>query len=329
MEFVFLANTYSEHIRDSMEYEQDEIDSFYEQNSDSLDVISFRVMALEPQSFFEWEFETVEEFEEATEAATLDFDMLISSIIASVTSEEDFIEAARGYGEQYFDPDSTLRDAMGEMIDPTYAHWLQDSARVNGDMEMFGTPDGAVQFVMFLSRDDNSYLMTDMRQILMSKQQIFAEDFEEGEFDPEYITAVEEADMVLEERANMVLDEFIAAGATESALLDLMEHSDDWTEGGLYTGIARFFYQSQTAMAMRVVPEIENWLFDPVRQQGDHELIYTEAFGYHLIYFMGHGERFRDFIATDRKRSSDHEEWREALADLEAVRHWAFRFTEQ
>jgi len=125
---------------------------------------------------------------------------------------------------------------------------------------------------------------------------------------------------------------FIAGGATESLLIELTaEHSDDLADG-LYTEIARFSYQSRhmaDVRSIREVPEIEQWLFDGSRQIGDSELIYTEAFGYHLLYFTGYGERFSDFIAADRMRGRDHMAWLEGFEeDVGIVRHWALALTE-
>jgi len=164
-----------------------------------------------------------------------------------------------------------------------------------------------------------------MRQILISREQIDPAEFPEGEEDPGYIEVLEKAEAEARERAELVNSLFIAAGETENALLDLMEeHSDDTTTGGEYLNISKYSYQSTHFNSMKVVPEIEEWLFDESRVIGDSELIHTADFGYHLIYFLGSGESFFELIADDRMRTRDHNEWLDGLTPGVPVRHTAF-----
>ena len=153
-----------------------------------------------------------------------------------------------------------------------------------------------------------------MRQILISREYVNPTDFPEGEEDPGYISALEHADNALHERGELVYALFNSMGRTEQALLDLMEdHSDDTTEGGYYSNITKIHYQSPFIQTMRVVPELEDWFFTEGRTTGDSESIYTEAFGYHLVYFTGEGDIFFELIADDRLRTRDHNEWLENL----------------
>jgi hypothetical protein len=157
------------------------------------------------------------------------------------------------------------------------------------------------------------------------RESVDPEEFIFGEDDPDYIAALALADHVAMERAETALAIFIAGGETEEALIGLMEdHSDDNTEGGYYTNISKYPYQTAHVSAMKVVPEIEEWLFDDARVIGDSELVRTEAFGYHLLYFTGFGERFSDIIAEDMLRTQEHNAWRDNLADVIPVKHRAF-----
>jgi len=135
---------------------------------------------------------------------------------------------------------------------------------------------------------------------------------------------VEQAEAEVHERAEFVFSLFEAMGRNEQALLDLMsEHSDDSTIGGFYDNIAKMQYQSSHFQAMRVVSELEDWLFDN-RTVGDSELIYTADFGYHIVYFTGEGDVFSELMAKDRMRTRDLDEWMEGLHRGEPKKHAAF-----
>ena len=101
----------------------------------------------------------------------------------------------------------------------------------------------------------------------------------------------------------------------------MADYPDDTTEGGFYDKI------SKSASQNKMVPEIEDWLFADGRQYGDYELIRTEDYGYHLVFFMGYGERLCDFLADSGMRTRDYNAWKESLAPVEATKRWAFTLT--
>jgi len=124
------------------------------------------------------------------------------------------------------------------------ADWLLDETRQYGDVTTIET-DLGIDILLFVSRDDNNYHTVGMRQILILREQIDPEDFPLHETDQMYIQALEEAANEAHERAELVNSLFLAAGATEDALINLMdEHSDDTTPGGYYSNISKFPYQS-------------------------------------------------------------------------------------
>jgi len=206
--------------------------------------------------------------------------------------------------------------------------------------------DSGSYIVFFVNRDNNQYRMTEMRQILFLRDSISEEMFHnhddghghtDDDFDEAaYIEARESADAEVRRHAETVVRMFIEGGATEAVLLELMaEFSDDPTEGGFYDLI------SKNAANRKMVPEIEAWLFAPGRKAGDYELIRTEAYGYHFVYFVGHGERYCDYLALEGLRDSygstlvtgmrdrDYAVWTDRLKPAEAVKQWAFMFVQK
>jgi len=325
LEFVFTAEAYGDHVRESFVYDRAQLDAKYASNKDDFDVFSFRMLFIDIEPVDIFNFETAEEYSEAMENQDKAAYEKALELAAQITDEDSFIEIAEQYDDiAYARAESTLRFAQGERLEDHYKNWMLNPSRTEGEVEVFETEQGSY-IIYFIYRDDNDYYMTGMRQILVVREAVNPGDYADGEDDPEYLFAFDFAEAEAKERAEAVWDLFTAGGSTEDALLALMEeHSDDTTEGGFYENISKFTYQTYSKYAMKVVPEIEDWLFDSSRQIGDAELVYTEAYGYHLLFFTGYGERFNSFIADDRLRSDDFTAWNDSFPDIEAVRKWAY-----
>ena len=330
-EFIFTANAFSENVRDLPEYSQAALESHYNENRDTLDIFTFRYILVGSETVLKDDFDTDEEFDAAKEAALEEARQQAALIAAGIETEDDFINAAREYDEESFDdPDSTLRSYPGSWLGSYYGPWMREGERVYGDLTNEDMTSGTY-IVFFISRDDNSYRMTEMRQILILREDVHDEYFGDEEHDHDheddagFLEALEWADAEARGRADVVMNLFREGGATESRLLELMaDYSDDTTEGGFYDNI----HKDPTTQG-KMVQEIEDWLFDESRQYGDYEMIETEAYGYHLVFFMGHGDRYCDVLADNEMRTNDYNAWQEGLAPVEFSKRWAFFFTEQ
>jgi len=330
-EYAYTVSAYCRDYNDELTYSDDQIKEYYSSMSDMLDVFTFRYITITMESVSEEDFETDEEYnaakEESLAAALADAE----GIASGIESEEDFIAAARAYNESsYGEDDSTLREYLGELLGDNYGPWLRESERQYNDVTAVGMSNGAY-VVYFVGRDNNDYNMTEMRQLLFTRQEILEEDFELGHDDPGYIEAFDLVDKMARERGMEALRLFEEGGATEDMLLELMtDHTDDTTEGALYSDIAKYNYTSGNTQSLKLVPEIEEWLFEEGRQVGDYKLIRSEAYGYHLVYFVEYGEKLCKFMADDRMRTADYTAWVESLPEVgEASKAWAFVFTQR
>jgi len=325
LEFIVTAEAYSEHVRESFDYSAEDIKGYYDANKDSLDIFSYRTFVVFPEHVEPTEYPNTEEYLAAVEEKKAEANAIAVEIAAGIESEDDFLAAAMEYEVLYSDPDSTLRTMQGDRLDNDLGPWLLEETREHGDTDIIDTEQGST-VIFFVSRDNNSYQLAGMRQILIMRESIDPQEYENGEDDPAYIAAFEQANREIRERAELAYSLFVAGGETEAALIGLIEeYSADDTEGGYYDNISKYPYQSAYVSAMKVVPEIEDWLFDENREVGDSELIYTEAYGYHLLYFTGYGKQFCDLIADDKLRTDAHNAWREGLADVKPpVKHRAF-----
>ena len=323
-EYIYIASEYSQYVYDSFKYNEAELTDYYSENSDSLDIFTYRYFMVTADSVAEDDYDTTEEYDAAKEAAKASASENAVKILAGIEDEDGFISAAREYNEVTFDnPDSTLINYPGSWISGDYASWLKEAGRLYGDVTTVDTSTGTY-IVFFVDRDNNEYRMPEMRQILILRESIDPDDYDEGEDDPAYQEAVENAEIEAGDRAENVLKLFTEGGGTEEYLLELMpDYSDDTTNGGFYDEI------SKDVSHRKMIKEIENWLFDPVREYGDFEMIRSEAYGYHLVFFMGHGERYCDYAAEQGLRGRDYSAWEDGLDQGDAVTHWAYKLTLQ
>lgn len=105
----------------------------------------------------------------------------------------------------------------------------------------------------------------------------------------------EEAWEACRQKAQALLDQWVADGADEAVFINLAkEHSQDGNakDGGIYKDVTKNY----------MVAEFDAWIFDPSREYGDYGLVKTE-FGYHLMFFV-HGDTEVDEWLFDESRQA-------------------------
>ncbi len=99
-------------------------------------------------------------------------------------------------------------------------------------------------------------------------------------------------------KANEVYDAWVANGATEEEFIKLAaEYSEDpgsASNGGLYEGVTEG----------QMVDEFNDWLFDEARVPGDHAVVATESYGWHIMYYVGGMEGWKAAIISDLKTAA-------------------------
>ncbi len=83
---------------------------------------------------------------------------------------------------------------------------------------------------------------------------------------------------------NQVYNEWVDGGATVEDFTELAkEYSEDpgsADNGGLYEDVSEG----------EMVDEFNDWLFDPARVVGDHAIVKSASYGWHIMYYEGAGE---------------------------------------
>ena len=112
--------------------------------------------------------------------------------------------------------------------------------------------------------------------------------------------------------------------ATEESFAELArQHSEDTgsaENGGLYDRVVRNTY----------VQEFEDFAFDESRKSGDTGIVYGESSsyaGYHVMYYVGEGQRYDRFIAESELRNEAMEDWETVnVGNYHATTGFSFRF---
>lgn len=119
-------------------------------------------------------------------------------------------------------------------------------------------------------------------------------------------SALEKAYEKAKEEADKILDEYNKGDKTAEAFGELAKkHTDDSNgdEGGLYENVSKGM----------MVEEFENWIYDEARKAGDVELVKAD-YGWHLMYYVGEGDISWKTVA---EAGLQEEEYNDHLKDLQ------------
>ena len=299
LNMVYMAAEFYNTKVDSFSYTEDEIKAAYAEHKDDYDILSYRVF-----------YVANDDDAEAAHAA--------ADAIATAKDGTEFAELVRenvaeDKADNYADDDATLYTTAGSSLSSyDYGEWLLDSTRRANDTTVIESSSGEGYYVvMFVDRDDNDYNTVSMRHILV-RVTVDKDNGVTDEARAEALAKIEEIRDAFE--ATDKSEESFAALANEKS-----EDSGSNTNGGLYEHIAH----------NQMVQPVNDYIFDEARKSGDTEIVYYEGdnyTGYHLIYFVGEGEPYCDYIADSNLRSADYSAWLEAEESKYPVKQNASMF---
>ena len=323
-----VAAAFSDYQHDSYEYSDQELDDYYAEHADELDVIDYAYYSMpaptpeateEPAETEDAEATEEPEPTDEPEAAGEDEEAAEDETEAEEVEEEEPVytpsedavaiaEAVDGQDEDafadYLDKEKdgaepTHQTMPGSQLSETYSEWLLDAEREPGDAAAFAT-ESTEYIVMFLGRDTNDYPAVNFRHVLIE-----AEDTDgDGAFSEEEIDAAKE-------EAESVYDEWKDGDATEDSFAEIAnDHSDDTgsnTIGGLYEHVAKG----------DMVEPINDWIFDAARKAGDTTVVSYDGSNYtgtHVVYFVGDDDMsYAHYQADEALRHDDYDHWSEDL----------------
>lgn len=278
-------------------YTEEELDAFYAENADDVDVISFRAFQLMAETTTDEEGNpTVSE--EAMSAAEV---AAIAMADACKGDEAKFLELAlENTAEDQkatFDADAaTMAPNTIKSQTPEVAReWLSDDSRTFGDVHVVENTSGNGFYVFFFKEQlDMDISLPSVRHILIQP-----EPGEDG-------NPTDESWAEAKAKAEGILAEYEAGEQTEEAFAALADANTSDTgstgNGGLYENI----------VPGQMIAEFNDWCFS-IHEVGDTDVIET-SYGYHVMYFCGESlESYRDISVETAKRNSDYTAWEEGI----------------
>ena len=288
---IIIAQSWSDRKLDAMTYTQEQLDSYYDEHADEYDYITYNYFTI----YSDDEAFASLDSDDAKLAAAHD---AAAAIVAGMSDADSFAEAVKAVranavvpGEQYL-PGSSLGGDQGE--------WLLDDSRKAGDTTVIDSDTGATA-LLFLDRNGNDYHMASMRHILIETESTTDDDGN--------VVYTAEAGEAAKARIEEIRAEY-EADPTEDHFAELAgaysEDSGSNANGGLYENI----------IYRQMVTDINDFLFDPSRQPGDTAVLFGDNGnyqGWHLVYYVGEGEIYRDSLAENALRNQDYQSYIEAL----------------
>lgn len=326
MKLSMLAGSYESATRTSLsEYTDDDLKAYYDENSALYNSYDYDYAYFDGTPVEETDDEgntveaTDEQKAEAMAAAKEKAEGLLNAMKATPAEGESaptFAAVAAGYGIS--DTSRTRRLAAGTFNNTVYAEWLMDSARKDGDIEMFESEGNGYYVIQFHDSYFYDEPTVDVRHILIKAET--DENAETNEYD---VPIPSQAQMdAAHDEAEELMKQFNLGERTAEAFGELAEeHSDDGrnsdgdlaTAGGLYEDIHKG----------DMVENFNNWIFDETRQVGDVGLVVNKGpgyYGWHVVYFQAtHEPEWLAQVRTD-KSNADVTAWNDSVVEgYEAV----------
>ena len=281
---------------DSLEFTQEEIDQTYADYNGEQDYFNYAyyyVIAETTEVTGEDGETTSEVSDEALAAAEDTANAILDAYLSG--EAEDYVErldaavASQVEGASATQPGKTQGAGLG-----SYKEWMMDSARQAGDATVAADSSNSGYYVvLFLSRDNNDYNMAQVRHILIK-----AVADEDGNY-------TDEAKAEALAKAEEILAEYEAGDKTEESFAALAEeYSEDTgsnTNGGLYDAVTKG----------QMVDEFDKFCFEG-HKAGDTAIVYGESgsyAGYHVMYYVGEGENYADYIARSDLENQAVSQW--------------------
>lgn len=283
-----IVSRYTTELVASYEYSQEEIDAQYALYADEFATVSYLYYKVATAS------EIYGDLEEDAKLAAAKED---ADKIAAAADADEFNSLIA----DTFDVEANTQTTQGKNAYGTSKQWLYDSSRKANETYVYEESDGYM-VMMFLSRDNNDYKTANVRHILIN-----AVADEDGTYTDESLEAAKEE---IERIEALWLED-----PTEENFIALAEeYSEDSgsnTSGGLYENV----YKGQ------MVEEFNDFCFGG-RTPGDTGIVYGSSSyysGYHLIYYVGEGEVYADYLAVEDDefglRTTDYASYLESILE--------------
>lgn len=313
-----LAESYYSHYAQELTYDAAALDAAESANPGAYSSYTYNAYYIPASKFLEGGTTDSEGNTTYTDAETAASVAAAEEAAKSLTTAEiDSVEAldaaiaALPINEGSTAKSTAYTDTLYSSVNGSYAQWIADSSRKEGDMATFASistttaEDGTATnvtngyyVVYYIGSNDNSFPLVNVRHILITPEH----SHEEGEEHAEGETYSEAELAAAKATAEEILKEWKSGAATEESFAELANAKSadgDGTTGGLYENV----YPGQ------MVTNFNDWCFDDVRKSGDTGIV-ESSYGYHVMYFVGNSDlSYRDFQIENELRTADVNAW--------------------
>lgn len=301
------ANHYQTEMYDNFSFSQDELEEYYLENRDDLDMLTFSLfyfpvmtltVAVDEETGEEIEptEEQIESFNADKEAQSVLADEMIAAFEGGATLEE----VTEQFAGQYAYSHISEEYVSSTVVDYPYGSWILEEDRVKYDTYKTGTGEGySATYVVtvFEGRERLDEVTANIRHIYLAAN--------------EEETPTEEEWEAAEVRAEEMLELWIADGSDLDDFAALAEeHSADSgsaANGGILTDVTTL---------SGYVDTFTEWATNPARQPGDTGIVKNEGSavaGYHIMYFESWGEPIWKLDAEDAVKIEAMDSWKDEI----------------
>lgn len=269
LELSLIASNYQLKIQDAIEYTDADLEKYYTDHKNNFDTVDYRMYSFAYAAEGDAEAESKMSRDEAKKLA---------DELAATGNEQAYIAWLSKYftdtqGVAAKDLESELNNTKTEDFAYSESYvgidFLFGTNTKAGDIKVVEDEENSMFKVFLLlsprSRDEST--TKSVRHILISVED----------------ATDEAAKKAAKAKADKLLADWAAGEATEQSFAALVhDNTDDQGSketGGLYENFGRG----------EMVESFENWSYDEARKPGDTGVVETD-YGYHVMYFVGHGE---------------------------------------
>lgn len=315
---TIIASHYQQDYIDSLQYTDEELQKYYEENKNSFDVANYEMITFKgaAASTKDADGNTVQPTEEESAAALQKAKDAAAAVLETVKSGILPEKAAKEYESiaTYSHPES------GTYSGDAATKWVFDDSRQAGDTEIVenGT---SIYLLIFHSRSRNDYNTVDVRHILFKVDTSSLDSKAD-----DYQAKLEELKAGKKQEAENALQAWKDGDATEESFAalanKLSEDPGSNTNGGLYKQV----YKGQ------MVSEFNDWCFDESRKAGDTGIVANDAaggsyIGYHVMYFVGTDDPYWMVQVRNAMTNKDYSEWSANLVkDITATENSGMKY---
>lgn len=292
---VWASEYYTAKTDEMGEYTDADLESYYAEHVDELDSYDYDYVyfdgtvqpAVDGEDASAAPSPTDEEKAAALSQAKQDAESLLSAIKANATAPaegeeaqtKDFATLASDFGAQ---ANTQTGNAGSTFAGAPFADWLKDSARTQGDADVFEVENSGYYVVQFQGRHRSDIPSSaNVRHILIKTSH--DDDPETADVDESQVPFTDEEVTAAHAEAERILQEFTSGEQTGERFGELAEQYSGDTrneDGTLYT--AGGLYEDVTPTT-NFVQEFLDWIFVSDRKAGDTGIVKT-TYGYHIMF---------------------------------------------